>query len=372
MIGHPHQIMPRVLTWIVVAAWVAASTTAACGRQAAPQAESESVLAVPVVAAPVQVGAIRTVVHAAGTVTAPADAEFLPTVTDAATILEMPRAEGESAAAGDVLVRLDIPSATQNVARQLADVARAQAELENARIGLERTRDVVERGLVPRRDLEIAEREVAAAQDALARAQAAKAAADSDAARSIIRAPFPGVVVSWFHTPGDMLSGIASDPILRFVDGSRLQITVTVPAADAARVAEGASARLAIVTDGPPAALNVASREPSGRGTDFTVRLAFAAPTTLAIDTPVQVDIDAEERANATFVPADAVLREGETTVVYVAAGPRAERRAVTTGLADDVRVEVTSGLAPGELVITQGHIGLADGAAITVDTSAP
>jgi hypothetical protein len=55
---------------------------------------------------------------------------------------------------------------------------------------------------------------------------------------------------------------------------------------------------------------------------------------------------------------------------VMVAAGDRAARRPVTTGIATDAGVEVTSGLRAGELVITQGHIGLADGAAISVAVS--
>jgi multidrug efflux pump subunit AcrA (membrane-fusion protein) len=52
---------------------------------------------------------------------------------------------------------------------------------------------------------------------------------------------------------------------------------------------------------------------------------------------------------------------------VFVAAGGKAERRPVVTGLTDGQHVEVKSGLKAGELVITGGQSGLPDGTAISV-----
>ena len=102
------------------------------------------------------------------------------------------------------------------------------------------------------------------------------------------------------------------------------------------------------------------------------VRLVFAEPTTLAVDTPVQVDVDAEERAGVVFVPPEAVVGTGASAVVYVAAGSQAQRRSVTIGIADDERVEITSGVGAGDLVITRGHTNLPDGAAISVEVQRP
>jgi RND family efflux transporter MFP subunit len=362
--------MRRPLLYLLLSACVLAPL-GGCRRQAPQDAETEEAsLITPVVARPVQVGAIRSVVRASGAVTAPPDAEFLATITEGATIVEMPRAVGEMAATGDVLVRLDIPAATQAVTRQQAEVARARADFENARIAVARTRDVVERGLVARRDLEIAEQELVEAQGAMSRAQAALAAAEAAAGRAQIRAPFPGIIVQRFHNPGDALAGISSDPILRLVDTSRLEVTATTNAEDGGRVAEGATARVGLVTGGPPIGLVVASKDRSGSGTDVRVRLTFTTPHMLALETPVQIDIDAEERPNAVFVPAEALVREGESQVVFVVNGDRAQRRPVTTGLADDVRIEITSGVTPGELVITDGHLGLPDGARISIETA--
>jgi multidrug efflux pump subunit AcrA (membrane-fusion protein) len=39
----------------------------------------------------------------------------------------------------------------------------------------------------------------------------------------------------------------------------------------------------------------------------------------------------------------------------------------VKTGIENQAQIEVTSGIKAGELVITRGHVGLTDGAEITV-----
>jgi multidrug efflux pump subunit AcrA (membrane-fusion protein) len=96
-------------------------------------------------------------------------------------------------------------------------------------------------------------------------------------------------------------------------------------------------------------------------------RLVFADPHKLAVDMPLQLDIDAEERTDTVLIPAEAVVREGSETVIFVASGSRAERRSVKTGIEDAARIEITDGLRAGELVITRGHVGLTDGAAVTV-----
>jgi hypothetical protein len=72
------------------------------------------------------------------------------------------------------------------------------------------------------------------------------------------------------------------------------------------------------------------------------------------------------------FVPPEAVVSSASGPVVYVAVGSQAQRRAVTIGISEDERVEITTGLEAGELVITRGQTNLPDGAAITVQLQAP
>ena len=101
------------------------------------------------------------------------------------------------------------------------------------------------------------------------------------------------------------------------------------------------------------------------------MRLGFLEPATLGVDSRVEIEIDGEERVDVILVRADTLVPQGSEMAVFVASNNTAERRIVATGLRDADLVEITSGLKAGELVITRGQVGLADGAAISVDTLA-
>jgi RND family efflux transporter MFP subunit len=59
------------------------------------------------------------------------------------------------------------------------------------------------------------------------------------------------------------------------------------------------------------------------------------------------------------------------TFVVYVEENGKAKRRVVTLGGRIDHKVEITSGLAPGDRLITSGHQGIVDGQIIEIAQSA-
>jgi RND family efflux transporter MFP subunit len=321
---------------------------------------------VPVTARPAEVGSLRAVIHTTGIVTAAQGAEFLVTPPEAARILEITRAEGDEVASGDVLVRFDAGTANAILARQRAELASAQALAENARITQARTRDFVERGMVARQEIDRADRELADAQAGVARAQSALAGAEALAARATVRAPFAGVVANRFKNPGDMAS--TADTVLRVVDPRRLEVTARVAPADVPRVVPGASARL-VGGDAGIVRLTVVARAGNvdAQSDAAPVRLAFVEPSTVKVDTAVEVDIDAEERVGVVFVPVEALVGSGRDAVVFVAAANRAERRPVTVGVQTDERVEITSGIKAGELVIVRGQGALQHGSAISV-----
>ncbi len=223
---------------------------AACRREAPPsEAQNDAEIAVPVAAQPARRGSLRAIIRTTGVVTPAAGAEFMATAPEPARIVEIPPAEGDRVARGDVLVRFDVPSAAAEAARHAADIARAQALLENARVAQTRARELVERGIISRREMENADRELADAQADLARAEAAQRTSEAAAARAIVRAPFAGLIAQRLHNPGDVVQGVATDPILRLVDPDRLEVMAPIPAADAPRVLPGAAARVTSVPE---------------------------------------------------------------------------------------------------------------------------
>jgi RND family efflux transporter MFP subunit len=353
----------------VHAVFLCAVLASACAQEAPEAVVSDAVVPVTVEAA--ATGDIRAVIRATGIVTAAPGAELIVVAPEAARVAEIARGEGDAVAQGDLLVRFDIPTSEADVARQRAEIERTQAHVANARAAQTRAKDLFDRGVGARKDWEDADRDVAEAQASLAQAQATLASAQSVAGRSMVRAPFAGQIARRFHNVGDVVEAAASDPVLRLVDTRRLEVTALIAVTDVPRVALGATAHLG---DGG-AALRVTSRPTAVDPTTgaVPVRLAFSAPgSRLAVGTPVPVDIDAERRTSVLLVPLRAVVREGEDTAVFVVDGDKASRRAVTLGLVDQAHAEVRSGLTAGERVITQGHAGLPDGAAVTVENAAP
>jgi RND family efflux transporter MFP subunit len=352
----------------IAAAALVAPLAAGCGHQAPEEVESRAV--VPVTTAAATLGTIRGLVHANGVVAPAPGAELVVSAPETARIAEIPHAEGNRVRRGDVLVRFDIPSLPAEVERQAAEVQRAQAALANARANQTRARDLFDRGVAARKEVEDADRQLADAQAALAQAQAARNAADAVASRAVSRATFDGVIARRYHNPGDFVEPSASDPVLRLIDLDRLEVVASVTLADAVRVTVGAAAHLAAAPGGAGAAeLKVVSRPAiveAGTAT-IPIRLAFAKPTRFPANTPVSVDIEAEQHTGVLLVPAAAIVREGEEAAVFVANGDKAERRRVQTGLSDAEHVEIISGIKPGEAVLVEGQAGLPDGATVAV-----
>jgi RND family efflux transporter MFP subunit len=349
---------------------------AACAQPTPEEVESEAV--VPVRTAAARKDTLRALVHATGLVTPAPGAELVVTAPEAARIAEMPLGEGDQVRRGAVLVRFEIPSSAAEVERQAAEVRRAQAALANATANQTRARDLFTRGVAARKEVEDADRQIADAQAAVAQAEASKAAAETLATRAVVHATFDGLVAKRYHNPGDVVEPSASDPILRVIDPERLEVVASVPLNDVTRVTRGASGRLAAAArGGSEVALKVVSRPSAvdpGTAT-VPVRLGFVRPTNLPAGAPVQVEIEAEQHSNVVVVPEAAIVREGDEAAVFVAAGGKAMRRAVQTGLADGARIEIVSGIADGEEVIVEGQAGLPDGAAISTaapDSAAP
>jgi RND family efflux transporter MFP subunit len=354
-----------------LAAAITCVLAAGCSHPAPEEVESETV--VPVMVTPAQTGSIRAVVQATGIVTPAPGADLVVVAPEAARVAEIPKATGDAVRRGDLLVRFEIPRLAADAATRRAEVARAEARLANARAAQARAHDLFERGIAARKAVEDADRELAEAEAGLAEAGAARSAADTAASRTVVRATFDGIVVKRSHNPGDLVEPAATDPVLRVIDPKRLEVNASISLADVSRVVIGAAARLVAANGEDGSALKVVSRpaavEPDTAG--VPVRLAFVQEVAVPAGLPVQVEIDAEQHANVVVVPVVAIVREGEETAVFIAMDNKAHRRGVVLGLSDGMRVEIRSGVRAGESIITSGHAGLPDGAAISIETPA-
>ena len=358
----------RTSFWRPLWTLVFCMTAAGCGKPATEEVETETV--VPVTTEAAATGTIRAVIHATGDVNPAAGAELVVVAPEAARILEITKAEGDPVRRGDVLVRFEIPSLGAEVLSKGAEATGAQERLRLARENQARLQDLFTRGVAARKEVEDATKDVADAEAALAQAQAGRSSAQQLAARATVTAAFSGVIAKRFHNPGDLVEAASSDPVLRVIDPTRLQVDASVPIADLSRIKVGASARVMVADDQPPIPMKVASRPAAVEpGTaSAPVRLTFLSVSNLAAGSPVQTEIDAEEHAGVILVPAEALVHEGDETAVFVAVDKKAQRRAVVVGIVDKDHAEIKSGIKAGEQVITHGQAGLPDGATISTE----
>jgi RND family efflux transporter MFP subunit len=343
-----------------------AALACGCGRSSSGAATDDRPVGVTVYI--VRTDTIRDVASAPGVIVPSAAGEWTILAPEAAQVVELPKKEGDPVAIGDLLVRFEIASLTQELAvRQLA-VTEAQSRVDRAKAEFARLTSLFERGITPRNTYEAARAEQTTAETILSQSVAQLGAAAAQEGRAVVRARFPGTVVKVWHAQGDFVSGAATDPVLQVVDPSRLQVAVQLPIAQLARILPGQSAAVRPIDSVTPLAASVALKPAAADPNAPTgeVRLAFADPSTLATNTAVSVEILLDQRTSAIIVPTDALLRDDISSYVVVAGDDRrAHRRDVRTGLVTRTFAQVLGGLTPGERVIVGGLKDVEEGTPI-------
>jgi cobalt-zinc-cadmium efflux system membrane fusion protein len=235
----------------------------------------------------------------------------------------------------------------------------AEAALAAAQRAYDRARRLADAGIVPRKDAE------SAAKD-LAQAEAAAITARRMAQLAVVRAPISGVVTKLNASIG--ASADVNQPLVEVADLSALDIVFNVAPSDAAHIAPGAAVALSAGETATGEALGV-GRIMSVAGTvDSSTRSvevrAQAPPSarTLRVGETIFGQISAGTKPRAIIVPIAALVPEGDGFKVFVVnAANIALARKVTVGRRTETVAEITSGLAGGERVVTEGAYGVDD-----------
>ena len=348
--------------------------TLACSRGASEEAVAGETIAVTV--QPARVGSLRDTVSVSGTVVPAAAGDFVVIADQPAEIAELPKNEGDAVKTGDLLVRLDIASITNEVATRQLELGEANTKLDAAKKDEERLASLVEQGLAARNRLEAARATRLAAEANVTQVKVRFDAAKAQENGAVIRARFPGIVIKRWHGPGEMVAGGEADPILRVIDPARLQVAIQVPRAQADRVNQGQPATIQTGTGTEPAIVSMKGVVASEAATTVDVRLNLAAPPTtpttatmpLALDSLVQVEIVLEELQNVILVPAMSLQRDDKGPFVWlVSETGQAVKREVRVGLTATGSTQVLSGLVAGDQVIVTGIAQLTEGIAVTI-----
>jgi len=144
---------------------------------------------------------------------------------------------GDRVAAGDVLATLDTRTLDAQIAAARAEAAAAETQAGLAGVTLERQQVLVDRGHISAQRLD----ELAANQRAaLSGAAAARASAQALAVRlelASLTAPFDGVITARHLDEGAIAPPGA--PVVTLVEDARLEMRVSIPAGEAARLEPG-------------------------------------------------------------------------------------------------------------------------------------
>jgi membrane fusion protein (multidrug efflux system) len=252
--------------------------------------------------------------------------------------------DGQAVRKGDPLVRLRDADAR-------AAVLDADAQAVLAKLSLERTQALFERD-----DVAQAEVDRARADDALARAAVERAR--EALRRTTIVAPFDGVVGRRDVSPGQTVD--TTRVLTRIEALDHLVVDLSLPEGDLARIAVGQAAEVDVGALGAAhLSGSVSYVAPRVRDDSRTVDLRVAigdAHAGLRPGMTAAVRIRTAEVDDAILVPTQAVVRSGDRASVWVVGSDgTAAPRPVELGERTADRVEVVSGLAPGDSVVVEG-----------------
>lgn len=339
--------------------------------------------------------AVRTVAVAEAPVTEAIEAGGVVQARTAATLAARVMAPvqavhvqpGSRVRAGQVLVELDgrdltstARSATAGAAQARDGAAAATADQRAAHAALElatathgRIAALFKRKSATAQEMDDAAAALSTAEaravSADARAQEAGAGIDranaaSDAAAAMagflrITAPFDGVVTEKLVNVGDMATpGL---PLLRLEDTRGYRLDVRLDESQAARLDNGSPIDVVLDGTAAPVSGRVAevSRAIDAGSRSFLVKVDLPSGTAVRSGAFGRARLPGATRA-ALVVPAEAIVRHGQVTSVFVADGGHARLRLVRLQ-----GTEVLAGLAAGDRVIVAPPAALADGRAI-------
>jgi membrane fusion protein (multidrug efflux system) len=272
----------------------------------------------------------------------------------AGRIKEIKFQEGQRVTKGASLVKLDsaIPQ---------AEYEQAKANAWLARTKYERAVDLAKQKFISGQAKDEAESNMKVAEAALQLAEAKLAKTD-------IRAPFSGIIGLRSVSVGDYVKEGADLVNLESIDP--LKVDFRVPETYFRQVQPGQSLTITLDAmpgksyDGKVLAVNPLV-DAAGRAIVIRAQVRNQ-DTALRPGMFARVRLITRDQADAIVVPEQALVPQGTERYVFKVVDNKAVRVRVETGQRRDALVEVVSGLAPGETVVTAGQIKLRDGVPVT------
>ena len=299
-------------------------------------------------------------------------------------VLEVFVEEGMQVTEGQLLAKLDdklpniqIELSRANLEHTRAQVRNVEIRRDDAERTLKRLTELRQDDLVAQSDfdeaslgLQSAEAELELLNRAIEVAEKQLDVQQYYVEETEIRAPFAGIVIAKTAQPGEMISpvsaggGFTRTGICTIVDMDSIEVEVDVQERFINRVSPGqqASVTLNAYSDTQLPAEVIAIIPAADRGSSTVrVRIGFLEPDERVLpDMAVSVAFLEEGREakrvvtpKGVEIPIDAVLQEGDISIVWVVKDESVERRIVEVEESSSSSARISEGLERGEVVVT-------------------
>ncbi len=265
--------------------------------------------------------------------------------------------EGQNVNKGDLLVEIDNRSWS---ARKRG----LEAQLISAESDLVRKKDLLQIEGVSQEELEQSQATVSNLK-----AQIDELDVMIDLAH--IQAPYSGRLGMRNFSPGAYLR--QGDIITSLVQSHKLRVNFSIPARYASLAKENQEVEVISSASGDTAVAVIYAIDPTinpaSRSLQIRAMLDNEQGRFVAGDF-AQIIFDVEQTKDALLVPAESIIPELNTQVVFIARNGRAVRQEVETGSRTRDRVQILNGLSPGDYVLTTGLMEIRDGDQINFNES--
>ena len=263
--------------------------------------------------------------------------------------------EGQRVAKGATLVRLD-PSINE------ADTQQARANLKLAQSKFDRATDLAKSNFISGQAKDEAENNLRVAEAALQLAQA-------KLAKMVLKAPFAGIIGLRVMSVGDYVKEGADIVNLESIDP--LKVDFRVPEIYLRQVQVGQA--LEVTLDALPGKTyegRVFAINPlvDANGRAIVIRAMVKNPdTALRPGMFARVRLITRDQQDALIIPEQAIVPQGDEQYVFKVVDSKALRTKVAVGQRRDGKVEITGGLATGDVVVSAGQAKLRDGVIVSI-----
>jgi multidrug efflux system membrane fusion protein len=355
-------------------------------RQAEKPAERPTARIMPVRAAEARIGDMDIFIRALGTVTSPSTVTIRSRVDGQLMALHF--TEGQVVRQGDLLAEIDPRPYEVRLQQALGNLARNEALLKAAELDLDRYRRLIREQSISEQQLQSQEGLVGQFRGSAIADKAAVADAELQLSYSRITAPISGRVGLRNVDVGNMIRAGDSEGIVVITQIRPMYVIFTLVERQIPEViaAMRGGIRGSGRADGPP--LTPLMVEAWGQDN----RTLLATGELLTIDNQIDT-ATGTVRAKAAFtnddrrlfpnqfvnvrlkvrtleqvliIPSSAVQRNNDGFFVYVVRDGKTRSQAITTDYATDMETVVDSGLAEGDVVVTDGVDRLRDGMPVT------